>query len=170
MSLLPDWLPSLILLEDYAGNWDRYLAEVYGVFYGDFRSSRPIFGGQAVKYDDRLQNGKETAFWHMISEEDKATGQRLPDLRRCERIRWVRTVIEHIDDERVSVWENERHGRKRIVLWMEEQDYLVVLEERPKGYFLLTAYRTNREHTRRKLRRDRERAQRKSKRRPKGTA
>ncbi|MNH30689.1 hypothetical protein D3C79_909980 [compost metagenome] len=33
--------------------------------------------------------GKEATFWHMISEgNDEA--ERLPDLRRCERIRWPR--------------------------------------------------------------------------------
>ena len=88
---------------------------------------------------------------------------RTPDLRRCERIRWIRAIIEHADDQSVLVWENNRGGNQGILLWLKSQDFLVVLGRRSQGYaMLVTAYPTNREHTRRKLLKEYEQARKKA--------
>ncbi len=38
-----EWLPPLILLNDYNGSWDPYLAAVYAQFHKDFVESKPMF-------------------------------------------------------------------------------------------------------------------------------
>ena len=138
--MTPSWLPSLVLLTDYGGNWDDYLKAVHKFFRADFVASRPNYRDQPVKiksmpYDDN----KEATFWHLVSE-GKREEERTPDFRRCERIRWPRPVIENCDISGIKVWENERRGKISICIWFDDIDYLVVLGKR-KGYVLLvTAY------------------------------
>ena len=94
--------------------------------------------------------GKEATFWHMISEgNDEA--ERLPDLRRCERIRWPRPIIENTEDAALKVWREPNGSGHRVLIWFAEAEYLVVLDER-KDYILpWTAYPVEREHQQRKL-------------------
>ena len=99
-----DWLPSLIRLEDYDGNWDKYINAVFAVFYRDFIETQPKFRGKWVRCRKApVVDGKEAGFWHCVSEgpdEDRRT----PDLRRCERIAWVRKIIENAQDRRIVSW------------------------------------------------------------------
>ncbi len=84
-----------------------------------------------------------------ISEGEKEA-DRIPDFRRCERIRWAKPVIER-DGEPVKIWREPRNGENRIHLWLESASYLVVLNER-NGYILpWTAYVVEREHEKVKL-------------------
>jgi hypothetical protein len=100
-----------------------------------------------------MEQGKEATFWHLISE-GKVEGERLPDMRRCERIRWPRPIIEHADEPVIKIWENKRKRETRICIWFEDVEYLVVLASR-KGYVLLwTAYPVTWAHTKRKLQKE----------------
>lgn len=150
----PAWLPALVLFGDHGGDWPRYLEVLYRYFQDDFITSKPVFRGEklALKRHPMIQ-GKEATFWHIISE-GRQEAERLPDLRRCERVRWPRPVVDHADASELKVWCNDRHGEERVCLWFEAQDYLVVLARR-NGYLLLwTAYPVTEEHRRRKLRRE----------------
>lgn len=154
MSANPDWLPDLILLEDYNGNWDEYLHTIYKIFYKDFVKSTPKYRGikLALKKHPMI-NGKEATFWHIISK-GRNENERIPDLRRCERIRWPRPIIENDKDPVLKVWQNRRKKDTRILLWFEDEDYLVILSER-KGYLLLwTAYLVTQNHRKRKLQKE----------------
>lgn len=155
MSNPPDWLPEALRYEDFEGDWDRFLAIVYEIFVRDFKQSRPDYEGHPLTYDARIEDGKEAAFWHLTTSIDITTKERTPDFRRCERISWVRSIIEHADDQAVSVWRNTRGRESRVLLWLEDFNYLVVLAERPQAMVLVTAYCTDKEHTRAKLRRER---------------
>jgi len=157
MSEPPVWLPDLILLDTYGGSWQRYEDEVYAVFYRDFVESAPVFEKQDVCITKQLINGKERTFWHCIQEGD-IEDKRTPDLRRCERIGWVRCIIEHACEPTIRQWSNQRGRHIRRLLWLEEADYLVVLEERGRHWMLWIAYCTTWEHTRRKLRKEYEAA------------
>lgn len=149
----PDWLPDLILLDDFSGSWVRYENEVYAIFYRDFIESKPSFQGAPVRVAKSLIDGKERTFWHCVQEGD-VEEKRTPDFRRCERIAWILAVIEHAGDPAVKQWSNHRGRSVRWLLWLEAAEYLVVLEKRQTHWMLLTAYCTSREHTKRKLRRE----------------
>lgn len=153
----PAWLPALLLFADYGGDWDKYLDAIYQFFKRDFVISQPKFRGERLglkRYP--IIQGKEATFWHLISE-GKYEPDRLPDLRRCERIRWSRPIIESDEQEPLlKVWENTRDGEKRVCLWLsfDNEDYLVVLARRG-GYLLLwTAYPVTQAHTKRKLQKE----------------
>ena len=94
--------------------------------------------------------GKEATFWHLISEGGNEA-DRLPDLRRCERIRWPRPIIENAAEPVIKIWENERKGERRICLWFDNEDYLVILARRSDYVLLWTAYLVTLPHQKRKL-------------------
>src|SRR5215831_7742072 len=106
----PSWLPDIIPLEDYGGDWNRYLEAVYECFRHDFkdRQRQLVFRGRPVgtRYHPAYEN-KDYSFWHLI-QEGQVEEERTPDFRRCERIGWIRAIIENSGDPRVKVWENER--------------------------------------------------------------
>lgn len=154
MSPASSWLPEIILLEAYKGEWGRYLEALYSVFKRDFLDSKPQFLGRNIalkRYP--MENGKEATFWHFISE-GKCEEDRLPDMRRCERIPWPRPIIESHETEQVLSWTTTRNGERRILLALDDFSYLVVLADR--GHYVLpwTAYCVERDHQRRKLKRE----------------
>jgi len=148
------WLPPLVLHEDYSGNWNAYLEAIYGWFKRDFIDSKAVFGGVVLGLKRLpLTDGKEVTFWHMISE-GREEENRIPDFRRCERIRWPKPVIEHDADAKVKVWYNKRGREKRICLWVEHENYLVVLADRGNYILPWTAYLVERPHQQNKLRKE----------------
>lgn len=161
MSSIPDWIPKLTLLDDFGGDWNRYIDHLFSIFYKDFIESQPKFQNCWVRCRrDPIYDGKEAGFWHCTSDgTDEKT--RVPDLRRCERIGWVRAVIEHVEDSRIDCWSNTRNSEKRWLLWFNEE-FLVVLAERIRKsddfrYMqLITSYCTVEQHRRVKLRKERD--------------
>jgi len=157
MSGIPDWLPPLVLLQEYDGEWKRYVEALYEYFKVDFIDSKPQFQGKTVGLKQYpLLDGKEATFWHVTSE-GKEEDKRVPDLRRCERIRWPRPMIEHHEeDDSVRCWPNtrsnaRRRNERRITLWLHNEDYVVVLADRGRYVLLWTTYCVSWAHTRRKL-------------------
>ncbi len=154
MSDWPDWLPSLIKLEAYGGDNAAYLDALYERFAEDFVHSKPCFRGQQLSLKRHpLSKGREATFWHMISEGSDESNRTL-DSDRCERIAWARAVIENANDPRVLVWENKRGKERRICLWLEECEFVVILAAR-RGYLLpWTAYTVTQAHRTRKFRKE----------------
>ncbi|MGA2322780.1 MAG: hypothetical protein ABSG22_02925 [Sedimentisphaerales bacterium] len=152
MCNLPDWLPDLLLFDAFSGDWQRYEDAVFAQFYSDFIESRPTFLNEPVYITKNpLKKGKERGFWHCI-QQGPIEEERTADLRRCERIGWIKSVIEHAADPIIKKWPKQKGSKHRYLLWVEEADYLVVIEKRPRCWLLCTAYCTNYVHTRRKLR------------------
>lgn len=94
--------------------------------------------------------GKEATFWHIISE-GEVESERLPDLRRCERIRWPRSIIMAINSELVKSWRNQRRDEERIVIALKDFSYVVILADRGDYVLLWTAYPVEHMHRRQKL-------------------
>jgi len=146
----PEWLPSLVRFEDHGGKWDRYLEAVYTVFHEDFVERQAMFRGDSIRVGSQMIDEKERTFWHLTSEGD-VESTRTPCIRRCERIGWVREIIDHDKDAAVLSWPQIRGRNHRLALWLKDCDFAVVLERRGVDWWLWTAYPTDREHTRRKL-------------------
>jgi hypothetical protein len=150
-----------VRLQDYRGDWTLFCNATYAIFRRDFIQSRPRFRGLLVSCRrDPIEDGKEAGYWHCTSE-GVDEQSRTPAIRRCERIAWVRAILENEIRDDVDVWQNSRRGERRTLLWFREE-YLIVLGLRAgrlggDGYFqLLTAYDTPEEHRRRKLRLERD--------------
>lgn len=134
--------PDLVLFTSFNGDWSAYETELHRIFIADLAYGGVTFGGVAVSCR-RLPEaaGRWASFWHLV-QEGRVEDDRLPDLRRCERIRWVRWVIENaLANANIDVWQNTRGTEVNTLLWFREE-YLVVLGQR-QGYWLLrTAYCT----------------------------
>ena len=153
------WLPPLVEMAAFGGDWKNYEAALYAFFRADFIASAPTYDGRRVGLKRHpMIDGKEATYWHCISE-GKTEADRVPDLRRCERIRWPRPCIEHPAE--LKIWIEDRNGEGRIHLWLEPEGYLVVLAIR-KGYVILwTTFYVSLDHQRRKYERRFEEAQKK---------
>lgn len=147
----PKWLPEIITLQDCGGNWSEYIEVVYDVFREDFVSDKPYFRGRRLKLKRYpMSQDKESTFWHMTSEGSNEA-ERLPDLRRCERIGWIKPIIENSRDPEIRAWSIRQKGETRISLWLERYEYLVILADR-KDYILpWTAYTVTKPHQKVKL-------------------
>lgn len=149
-------LPSLVSLSDFKGDWNAYEEALYEIFMADLVKAGLHFGTVRVtckRHDEHA--GRWFTFWHLI-QEGEIEDDRTPDLRRCERLRWVRWVIENASTHsEIDVWENVRGTNRNILLWFREE-YLVVLAERRDYLLLKTAYCTNQSGRVRKLRKERD--------------
>lgn len=145
-----DWLPELILLENFGGNWQTFFEQVYQYFHQDFVVSKPIFRGKrlGLKRHPEYQ-GKSATFWHMISE-GNVEEERTPDIRRCECIRWPKPIIENSNAKQLKVWAEIRGNQKRVYIWYEVEGYLVVLDDRKEYILPWTAFYIEHQHERRK--------------------
>ena len=154
MSDVDEWLPPLVLLGDYGGNWDVYLEAIYDWFKLDFIDSKPVFQGRRLGLKRHpVIHGKEATFWHMTSE-GMEEENRTPDIRRCERIRWPKPVIDRSDDSAIKVWRNKRGREERICLWLERENYLVILADRGEYILPWTAYLIEQQHRQNKLQKE----------------
>lgn len=151
-----EWLPDLVIFENYSGDWTKYLEGVYRCFQQDFVYHKPKFRGIRIGLRKHpITDNKEFTFWHLISE-GNVEAERIPDFRRCERIRWLRPMIENSNDQEIKVWENERKGDRRILLLLDRLNYIIILARRKgqnsREYIIpLTAYPVEQEHRKRKL-------------------
>ncbi len=142
-------------LADFGGDWKRYEEALYEAYLRDFSQANLTYEGLplGVKRHPKL-DGKDATFVHFTSE-GRVESARTPDLRRCERICWPRPIIELAGrDDAIKVWENDRGREKRACLWLEEEDYLVVLALRGTYVLPWTAYLVQEEHGKRKLRKE----------------
>ena len=152
MTSPPDFLP----LEDFNGDWEIYVEELYCIFIKEIARAGILFRNQEVSCLRHPEiEGRWKSFWHLI-QEGSIEDERTPDLRRCERLRWVPWVINNAGTHpEIDEWSNKRNAETNTLLWYQEE-YLVVLSQK-KGFWLLkTAYPTKRNHTIRKLRKERD--------------
>lgn len=152
-------MPALVLLEDYSGDPKLYIEGLYLIFKKDFIENKLHYNNKKVSYIRFPEfDGKPYTFWHIISE-GKVENERLPDLRRCERIKWPRVIIENNSDKGIKVWKNKRRNKKgkkqnRICLCLGNWEYIVVLAVRKKFLILWTAYPISTKRRKFQLRRE----------------
>lgn len=149
------WLPGLVLMSDYGNDWNRYVDVLYSFYRQDFVRDKPHYYGEklAVKKYPLIDN-KEATFWHIIQEGEKEE-ERIPDLRRCERIRWPKVIIENCEKYGIKIWENDRQTKKgkqiSICIWHEIGEYIVILRKRVNYLLFWTSYPVVELHRKRKL-------------------
>ena len=151
---MPLKLPGLIRISDYGGDWEKYLEAIYTLFKIDFIDNQAFFNGTILglkRYP--LIRDKEATFWHLITKDDKEAQDRLADLRRCERIKWPKFIIDNNKDDDIKVWETIKNNDLRIHI-AYKWEYVVVLSRR-KGYLLLwTAFVVEHNHKKKKMKKE----------------
>ena len=125
----------------FHGNWQQYVEDLYQIYLDEIAHSGLTFEGLPVRNQFRpYTDGKGYGFWHIISD-GPVEDERIPDMRRCERIKWVPWIIQNVGtDQRITWWKNKRGSNKHVVLWIEEEEFAVILAKRSRYYLLRTAY------------------------------
>lgn len=149
------WLPKLIELSQFGGDWQAFIDSAYDYYARDFIRDEPTLLGRTVKSKRHVAyNGQDHSFWHCIEEHaggSRNEENRIPKISLVERIRWPRPIIEHVArTPGILAWTEIHHGHgtsKRAHLFVEDEDYCVVLEPRgkdqygkPRYYFLWTTF------------------------------
>ena len=154
MIVKPDWLPDMMSVD---GEWEQILSHLYDIFDRDFRRGNPCLNEIPVWWDRRIEQGDiyEEGFWHLISKIDERTGERLFDPRRAERLPWCSPILSHANDIAVKLWDYKEGKRIRTYVWLENFDYVIILEKRKhrigRVAFLITAFYVERPSRRRDL-------------------
>lgn len=146
----PSWLPPMATVSPWT---NETYDELYAIFKRDFKDSPALYEGNSVWFFPDMDSGKEVVFWHMTSRTDKETGERLPDLRRSERLPWARPMIDHSNQPEVLAWDYEEGDRTvKTYVWLKDHDFLVLMKKyRRGGRRLITSYYVDQPHTRRSL-------------------
>lgn len=149
-------LPKIIEINGFGGDYSSYIDAIYEVFYEDFIKHKTCFGSKELKlkFKPRFQNRAYT-FYHMTHKGENED-ERLPDLRRCERIGWAKPCIENVIRWDLKFWRQSRkNSQNRVCILLnvaDDYDYFVVLEVRETYVLLWTAFVSLYTHeTRRKL-------------------
>ncbi len=144
-----DWLPEQAVVDPWTANTYDML---YGIFCRDIRDSRLRYCGNNVWIFPDKEGGREKVFWHLTTREAKpqkiprrkrkfykesqvdAEPERLPDLRRCERLPWVKPLIEHPTDPEVLAWDYEEgDGAIKTYVWIKKHDFVVIMKKYTDG-------------------------------------
>lgn len=148
--------PDLMLFNDYGGDWRLYEDALYDIFKRDILEHNLQFRGTTISARRLPEHERKWAcFWHLISE-GRVEDERIPDMRRCERLPLVRWVIENADaSDNIDVWVQTRSREQNWMLWYDEY-FLVVLAQRSNYNLLKTAFCTEPQHRVRKYRKERD--------------
>lgn len=147
------WLPDIIKCNNLSGDgWLKYQEERYAVFRNMFIDNTLRFEDKEIKVKYAPKYGKyETSFIHLICKQEKEIitnpNDREPDLRRAERLHWIKAIIEKypcleqcINCERLLLYKEYYHNRIRTKIFFPKERYLIVLEDRKNYYLLITAF------------------------------
>ncbi len=151
--------PKLETFEDHNSDWPTYVDAIYKIFKTDF-----IYGSPKWVVDNLIvginsspiSDGKEYTFWHITST-GNIEAERIPDFRRCERIRFPRYLIENFRSGPIYAWEKEvKSGggsrENRIHIATDDFTYLLVLSPlRKNRRIIITAFYVDSESNRRRL-------------------
>lgn len=143
----PEWLPEMVQVSPWynGGNNDTY-EMLYQIFYRDIKKHELKYLRRNVWFFNELEDGKEKIFWHLTSREQKARkvprkkkrfydtdtipAERLPDLRRSERLPWVRSLIENSGKCEVLAWDYEEgNGSIKTYVWLKDYDFVVIMKK-----------------------------------------
>lgn len=142
-----EWLPELATVSpwEHSGENDTY-EMLYQIFCHDVKNHDLKYNNFNVRFFRDLEDGKEKIFWHLTSRAEKAKkvprrkrkfydsdtipAQRYPDLRRSERLPWVKPLIENPGKSEVLAWDyKEGDGSIKTYVWLKDYDFVVIMKK-----------------------------------------
>lgn len=138
--------PGMICLEDFGGNVAAHIEAVYEAYVKELVKANLEFLGVPLSFKFApATDNKGFAFWHAVQEEGEtpAEDDRRVDPRRCERITWPAYMIRNAQPDgqgNVLWWRVMRGTRKRVVMWLKDEKYVLILEDRKTYWLFWTTY------------------------------
>jgi hypothetical protein len=162
----PAWLPVKAQVDpwSYGAGQDTYEI-LYEIFRRDFVISKPRYLAREIWYFGVIEDGKEAIFWHLttrnikkkplprrmrgVVEEIPVEEERYPDLRRSERLPWIRPLIENSVQPEVLAWDyKEGDGNIHVYIWIKSGDFVVIMKKYPDNRCrLVTSYFVDNDYT-----------------------
>ena len=145
-------LPPILDFNDFDNDWDKYKDELYLQFVNDFITKKTEYDKLKVSIrSNPKENNYEHGFIHLTTikspDSSNDVNDRIPDLRRCERLKWVKILIENYpcikkcnNCNGIQYYEEYYKNNIRINLVLPEAKFKVVLEKRSNYYLLITGY------------------------------
>lgn len=133
------FLPPVI---ENMGDWNAFIDTSYQVYKNDFIANPPTFMGKRVVVDKRVLDGKYMeGFWHVVQRDMRRAGNRYPDFQRAERTSWIKPLILNPAAKGVE-YRRRLEGKREIrhYLLAPSRNYVVILGEKKKAMFLVTAF------------------------------
>ncbi len=162
---MPDWLPEKANIDPWTNGTYGML---YAIFCRDIRDYNLRYNGHDAWIFPDTEDGKEVIFWHLTTrkvkpqkiprrkrkfypeEQADTDTKRQPDLRRCERLPWVKSLIEHPSALEVLTWDYEEGDRTiKTYIWIKDHDFVVIMKKYSGGKRrLITAFYVDMEYKR----------------------
>lgn len=131
---------------DFQGNWQDYEDRLINYFNEQLYNMKLMYKNQKIslKRNPEFKN-IPGSFYHLTCKNinyNSSEEEREPDLRRCERLHWIKPIVEanhfesYCPNNCVRIYEKRHNGDDTINFLFEEGRYLVVLAKR-NGYLLL---------------------------------
>lgn len=129
----------------------NYHDRAYKVFKDEIIDGNLIFKGKEVKTREfPVVDNKVQSFFHIISEENKkGIKVRLYKPERIRRIPYISEMIKNYNEcqncndicSKIKIWVAPYKGKIfRTKIFLEDEDYIIILEERKDYYLLISAY------------------------------
>jgi len=125
-------------------DFNAYLKGLYNIYVTEIANANFTFHQKPLHVFTTLNyNLQHLTFEHITT---KGSNDRLYNQNRCERIIWIKDILNKICDGcadyrvfRDRSWKQDKKVA-RYILWCVKEDYVIVLEERATVVMLITAY------------------------------
>lgn len=147
-------LPPMI---DTNGSWADIIAKLDAEFARVFRCNpRRRLEGKPLVYNSSIRDGDiEEGVWHVIAKGDP----RLFDPDRARRLSWIECMLDGTAPGLTRWRYIEGDGTVKIYLWLEAENYVVILAEKDHVIALVTAFYVSMSGTKRDLTKRRSKGQ-----------
>ncbi len=136
-------MPSKLPPSLFGGDMHLYKKALYDIFKRDFVENKVYHRGKKVDIiHEKLFEGKERSFWHIISEGEEDVN-RVPITWRSEVLPWAKPLIQedgNCSEHREWKKYHDKTKRDRYYIWCTSLNFLVILEDRTSHYKLISAY------------------------------
>lgn len=137
-------LPPLVERKNFLTDED-FIEALYIYFTQDFISTKPKFQNQELMLKRfPLRNNKEATFYHITTIGKNEKNRKL-DIPRAERLRWIKPLIES-NDPILKIWENNHKNENNILIYYEQENFLIVLRKRKNGIIFWTSFYTSKNY------------------------
>jgi hypothetical protein len=144
---MPDWLPGIFCVDPWTqSTYD----ELYKIFCRDIRDHDLRYMKNEVWIFPEMEDGREVIFWHLTTryvkkkkiprrkkkfyspDQTHIEEGRYPDLRRCERLPWVKAIVENANEPEVLAWDYEEGNLTiKSYVWLKNLDFIVIMKKYP---------------------------------------
>lgn len=139
-----------LIIKNEKENYSAYFDRLYQAFVDEILNKITLNGKQ-IKVREYPPEGltREEAFYHLTCVDYKVKNSyRQPDFHRSERIGLIPQIIANVNKcpctnqecGSILLWKKQNNSHYRYHMFLQDEDYLVVLEDRHKYYLLVTAF------------------------------